>query len=300
MIRYESVSKTYRDGQVHALTEASLEIREHEIFCLIGPNGAGKTTFVRLLLGLIQPTAGKVSVPAAFRPGSPAVACVLDGDGAYPDLTVRDNLRFFGSLYGLSADVAEARGLELLGRFGLADKADALVYRLSQGQKRLVSFCRAMLTEPSLLVVDEVTANLDPGNQRRVIDFLAEINERRGTTIVFSSHDLHHVQQIGGHTVLIADGRVRADLGPDAVQGFTRYAVSGFTPNGRPPARLLAESGLLGYQNGLRSLAIVLRRSEGREDDVRALASSLKGSRLESSPATLEDLYLAYVGFGHE
>jgi ABC-type multidrug transport system ATPase subunit len=296
MIVFESVSKTYREGKVRALDGVQLAIADQEVFGLIGPNGAGKTTFLRLLLGLLEPTAGRVVVPEAFRPGSPQVACVLDGEGAYPDITVRDNLRFFGSLYGLAEAEAEARGLKHLAYFGLSGEADRLVGRLSQGQKKIVSLCRAMITEPSLLVVDELTATLDPGNQRRLIEFLREMNAARRATVVFASHALQHVQSLARHVVLIAKGRVRADFPPGSLAGFECRTVPCVGAGGARLCERLRAAGFTAFQEAPGACSVVYQGSGPPGAELARLLEGHGVSAAAARPANLEDLYLAYVG----
>jgi ABC-2 type transport system ATP-binding protein len=296
MILFKSICKTYKNGDIRALADVDAAIAEGEVFGLIGPNGAGKTTFIRLLLGLIEPSSGHLTRPDRWEPGSRELACVLDGDGVYPDMNIRDNLRFFGSLYDLPESTAEARGSVLLERFGLGMRMGVLVRRLSLGQRKIVSLCRAMLTGPTLLIVDELTAHLDPGNQRQLIEFLRELNKSEGTTVIFSSHDLHHVESLADHIVLIAGGTVRSDIRVDSIRDHVCYPIS-FRPEGADTLLgSLRMSSFDAFQEGPTTLRVLLRASEGREGDLEGIITSSGGLRSEPRAATLEDLYLARIG----
>src|SRR5262249_716425 len=154
-------------GNVHAVDGLNITVPVQQIYGFLGTNGAGKTTTIRLLLGLLEPTAGTATVlgydvrtqGADIRARSGAL---LEYNGLYEQLTVRDNLEFFGRIWGLSATARAARISELLETFDLSDRANARAGTLSRGMKQKLAIARAIFHHPQLLFLDEPTDGLDP------------------------------------------------------------------------------------------------------------------------------------------
>ncbi len=297
MIEFDNVSKTF-ENSVKAMVTLSVQIAKKEIFALVGPNGAGKTTFLRLLLGLLEPTGGRVSLPSTLSVQSGNVGCVLDSEGVYLDLTVRQNFRFFGSLYGLPE--AEAKGIEYLRFFCLFSKVDKPVKTLSKGQRKIVSLCRAMITEPYLLVVDELTANLDPSNQKRLLDFIRELNELKKMIIVFSSHNLNHVAEIAQHILLINKGLGTADFTIDVVNQYTCHIITGENGDIEHMIAFLNNSSFAYYMKSRCVLSTITKDADYTNQLENELTNKINKCKVDSRPATLEDLYSCFVGVDNE
>jgi lipooligosaccharide transport system ATP-binding protein len=164
-IEFEQVIKRYGDRAV--VNGLSFDVISGECFGLLGPNGAGKTTTLRMLLGIVAPDAGRISlcgepVPARAREARTRVGVVPQFDNLDPDFTVRENLLVFGRYFGLSASETRALVAPLLEFARLENKADARVGELSGGMRRRLTLARALVNDPDVLIMDEPTTGLDP------------------------------------------------------------------------------------------------------------------------------------------
>ena len=198
-IEFCNVSKSF--GQVKAANGLDLQIEEGQVYALLGHNGAGKTTALRLLLGLLKPDGGQVSVfghdPAVQGDAVRGMCGVLAEDvGLYEPLSVRDNLLYYADLYGMPRPEACRRMEELLARFDLLDKMLLPVKGFSTGMKKKVALIRAMLHRPRILLLDEPTNGLDPVSTADLRAILAELAAQQNTTILMTTHNLEEVQKL--------------------------------------------------------------------------------------------------------
>lgn len=221
--------KDYR--RARAVDGLDLVVHAGERVALLGPNGAGKTTTLLMLLGVVTPDAGTVSVCGRPIQGdrSHAAEAVGFAAGYLPlaeRLRVREYLRLYGNLYGLAKpESAIAAGLA---RFRVEHLADAMGTELSSGQRTLIGIVRATLHRPRLLILDEPTASLDPDVSRRVREGLRAICDELGTALVVTSHDMAEVERLCERVVFISGGRVVADGTPtDVAQRFGRTDLEG-------------------------------------------------------------------------
>ncbi|MBE3565928.1 MAG: heme ABC exporter ATP-binding protein CcmA [Thermogemmatispora sp.] len=186
----EEVVKVF--GKLRVLDGLNLTIGTGETFGLVGPNGSGKTTLMRILAGLVRPTAGSVRVLGRPMP-EPAVAASIGYmtqlSALYLDLTARENLRFFCSIYGLRGQERERRINEILERVELSASADRVVATFSGGMRQRLSLACALVHRPRLALLDEPTVGVDPELRRSFWDYFAQLNGE-GTTIVVSTHHL--------------------------------------------------------------------------------------------------------------
>jgi Cu-processing system ATP-binding protein len=208
MIRVESLTKSY--GPVTAVRDLTFAVARGETFALVGPNGAGKTTTLKVLLGLARPDAGRVTIgPDALRPDDPrarhALGYVPQRVAFPPGRTVRDVLGFFAALRGLGPDAVD----RALARVGLAALAERRASTLSGGYTQRLSLAQALLGEPSLLVLDEPTASLDP---EATWEFRSLVEQLRaeGITVLLSSHLLSEVERVADRVMILVDGRCAA------------------------------------------------------------------------------------------
>lgn len=185
-----------------------LTLVEGEVVGLIGPNGGGKSTLLLLLAGLLVPTSGRVEVQgvAATRVAREAqgrVGLLTAEPGLYPLLTGRENLRYFGGLYGVSAAEVDRRTAPLLAELGLGEAVDRPVHTASSGMRQKLSLARALLMEPVVLLLDEPTANLDPVSARTVWQVVRD-RANQGLAVVVCTHDLVAAECLCERVLLMA------------------------------------------------------------------------------------------------
>jgi len=202
-------------GQVRALSDINLELPLGKTIGVIGPSGAGKTTLIRGIVGRLGVASGDITVlgqPA----GSPGLrrrlSYMTQELSVYPDLTVRENLRYFVTMSGQPRKQAKAIITEVLKAVDLSAKADTLVNNLSTGQKQRVSLAIALIGSPELMVLDEPTVGLDPVLREKLWGLFARLAER-GTTLVISSHSMDEAARCDD-LVLIRDGKLIAHSSP--------------------------------------------------------------------------------------
>jgi ABC-2 type transport system ATP-binding protein len=209
-------------GAVRALDGVSLRVGQGEVVGLLGHNGAGKTTTVRLLTGILAPNAGTVRVhgrdPQVDGPAVRRATGVVSAVPAVDDrLTARQNLRFVGEVFGVDQALASTRGEALLERLGLGERADERVGGFSSGMRQRLALARALLPDPTLLLLDEPTATLDPVASRDVRDLLAHLARAEGRSVLLCSHNLAEAQALCDRVVVLEHGRVIADGRPAAL-----------------------------------------------------------------------------------
>jgi len=215
----ESLAKRF--GALRAVDGLSLAIGRGEIYGLVGPSGAGKTTLIRMLCGLTQPTDGTARLlgapmPAGRRSVEHRFGYMPQERAVYRDLTVAENLLFFGRIYGMTRVRIAQRTSELLTLMRLEGHARQRADRLSGGEKQRLSLACALLHEPDALLLDEPTIGLDPALRREFWDHFHELNDL-GRTILLSTHYLHEAEWCG-RVGLIQRGRLIAEGTPDALR----------------------------------------------------------------------------------
>ncbi len=197
-------------GALRAVDDLEMEVCKGDVFGFLGPNGAGKTTVIRLVLGLIHPTAGHAEICGHRVPGERQdalrhVGGFVDDPTFYPLMSARRNLRLLGSMTG---PVSEERIAEVLEIVGLSDRAGSRVGGFSHGMKQRLGIAQALLHGPELIVLDEPTSGLDPRGMKDVRELIRDLG-RGGTTVFLSSHLLHEVEQVCTRAIIIDKGRVR-------------------------------------------------------------------------------------------
>ncbi len=206
-----------RRQRVKALDSVSICVGAGQILGVVGPNGAGKTTLLRILADLLDPDEGTVSIcgqvlsKKGYQIRSRIGYVSSDERSFFWRLTGRENLEFFARLYGLSTSHAKRRAAVLIKRFGFENKTDQLFRDYSAGMRKKVSVMRALLHEPSVLLLDEMTNSLDPGSARMVKEMVRRyVSEKKGCAAVWSTHKLEEISQICDKVVMIDSGRIIA------------------------------------------------------------------------------------------
>ncbi|TQN37682.1 ABC-2 type transport system ATP-binding protein [Blastococcus colisei] len=296
-LRFEGVTKAYKDGFV-AVRDLSFEVRRGQVLGLLGPNGAGKTTSLRMLMGLIRPTEGRISIFGhAAGPGAPVLSRLgsfVEGTGLQPHLSGRDNLRLYWAATGRPAEDAHME--EAIEVAGLGAALDRPVRRYSQGMRQRVAIAQAMLGLPDLLVLDEPTNGLDPPQIHAMREVLRSY-AATGRTVIVSSHLLSEIEQTCSHVVVMAKGQKIAQGTVEEIVGTGGAVLVGLVDDADTDRAIAVLEGLPGVSAG--------RTDEGLVADLdgysRAAAlQALVAADIEVDEFTprrrLEDAFLALVG----
>ncbi len=285
-IDLSGVSKSF--GSIHAVRDVSFSLKEGEIVALVGHNGAGKTTLIKMMLGLIRPSAGTVRVLGEDpSTGAPEVRTRLgylpENVSFNPALTGTETLNFYSALK--RAGRGQIRGL--LERVGLAGAADRRVRTYSKGMRQRLGLAQALLGQPKVLLLDEPTTGLDPASRRDFYRFLDELRDS-GSTILLSSHALSELEGRADHVIIVGRGLKIADGTLDELRRIARL-----------PTRIrvkLAEGKerrLDGNRDWREVNGHMLEIDAAPEDKVELLRAAVRAeiADLDVTPPTLDELY---------
>jgi ABC-2 type transport system ATP-binding protein len=219
ILEARSLVKKY--GDLTAVNDVNLAIQQGEIFGLLGPNGAGKTTIISIITGLLEPTNGSITVDGLdLQTDTNAVKAKLglvpQELALYPTLTTRDNLDFFGSIYGLGGKHLRERVDAMLAMVELTDRADEAVKTYSGGMKRRVNIAAGLLHEPEILFLDEPTVGVDPQSRNAIFEAVEELN-RAGMTVIYTTHYMEEAQRLCQRVAIIDEGQIIALDTPQAL-----------------------------------------------------------------------------------
>jgi ABC-2 type transport system ATP-binding protein len=218
MVEARDLAKTFKnpDGTVvHAVKGIDLDIYRGEIFSLLGPNGAGKTTTISMISGLLKPTRGDAKIGGFSITQQPLQAKRLMGVvpqevALYPSLTARQNLEFFGKMYGLVGDKLSVRVDEVLDFIELADRQKDRIDTFSGGMKRRVNIAVGLLHKPELVYMDEPTVGIDPQSRRRILDTVMQLRDEYGMTVLYTTHLMEEAQELSDRVGIIDYGEIIA------------------------------------------------------------------------------------------
>jgi ABC-2 type transport system ATP-binding protein len=201
-------------GEHKAVQGVTFAAQAGEVLSLLGPNGAGKSTTISMLSGLLPPSDGDAEIMghSIRREPAEAKAClgVVPQDIAlYPDLSARENLEFWGKMYGLRGPALRRRVEEVLDVIGLADRQKDRVGKFSGGMKRRVNIGAALLHKPQVVIMDEPTVGIDPQSRRHILDNVKELN-RQGMTVLYTTHYMEESAELSHHIAIMDKGQVIA------------------------------------------------------------------------------------------
>ena len=213
---------------MYSLNDFTLSIQEGQIFGLLGPNGAGKTTLISMLCGLVRPTAGSFSIDDLTYAKNAneikkIIGVVPQEYALYPTLTARENLMYFGSMYGLKGNDLKEKVIESLDFLGLLKFADKQIETFSGGMKRRINLIAGILHNPKVLFLDEPTVGVDVQSKNAIIDYLKELN-KNGTTIIYTSHHLSEAQDFCTDIAIVDRGKIYAQGTPNNLIASTANA----------------------------------------------------------------------------
>jgi len=201
-------------GENKAVQGVSFAVEQGEIFSLLGPNGAGKTTTISMLSCLLRPDSGDARVMGhSIRTDQDGVKSVLgvvpQEIALYEDLTARENLTFWGKMYGLRGPTLKSRVNEVLEVIGLADRARERVGKYSGGMKRRVNIGVALLHKPKVIYMDEPTVGIDPQSRRNILDSVVTL-KNQGMTVLYTTHYMEEAQELSDHIAIMDNGKMIA------------------------------------------------------------------------------------------
>lgn len=309
LLSVQHLQKSYNGTP--AVQDVSFGVDTGEVFGLLGPNGAGKSTTMSMIAGLLQHDAGEIrfDVPGNGSPaGDPRylLGFVPQDLAVYPDLTVQENLNFFGSLYRLSGDELQERVAAALERVGLTDRSRSLARTLSGGMKRRLNFAAALLHNPKLLILDEPTVGVDPQSRAHLMDCVRDL-AGDGMSVIYASHYMEEVQAICHRVAILDHGRVLACDTLDALleRVESRVDVVPTGPLGNAESRV-AQYGRCIEEDGSRRILIEAARGEDQASVAVRLTHVLQilveekvpVSSVATQSANLERLFLDLTGRG--
>jgi len=305
MIVVEGLRRDF--GRVTAVHDLSFSVADGEIFGLLGPNGAGKTTTVRMLAGLIRPTDGSATVNGhAIGSGSQRIRALTgiltESPGLHDKLTARQNLEFYGRLYGMHGRRLHDAVQRYLGVVGMDEHADRRVGGFSKGMRQKVAIARALLHEPEVIYLDEPTSGLDPSAAKTVRDFVATLREL-GRSIVVCTHNLDEAERLCDRIAIMNGTLLRVGT-PAALRRHGRNATVRVELNGaRGPEWFLEVLARLPWVLGAqprddRSLLVELSEPHVETPDLVAalVGAGARITGVREEAATLEEVYLRLVG----
>ena len=285
-----------------AVRDLSLTVPRGGIFGLLGPNGAGKSTTIRMLLDIIEPDEGKISIlggALGARDLSKRIGFLPEERGLYKKMKVLDQLVFLGEIRGLSNSHARERAVWWLGQLGLRDWAAKKVEDLSKGMQQKVQFAGALVHDPELLILDEPFSGLDPVNSQVLEETVVQVS-RGGRTVLFSTHNMEQAEKMCDRVVIIARGQKVVDGSVAEVKAEygDRYVALAFTHDRAAADRVLADRSLVASvkDDGASAEAELAPGASG-DALLRALVQGGVGlSRFEVVAPSLRTIFIAKVG----
>lgn len=212
IIEIESLTKRFKESDEAAVKSVSFSINKNDIFGLLGPNGAGKTTIISILCGLFPSTSGKVIIDGMILGNDISnikqiIGVVPQDIALYPSLTARENLHFYGAMFGLKGSELKVKIEDWLQKLGLVEAANRQISTYSGGMKRRVNLIASILHQPKILFLDEPTVGVDVQSRNVIIEHLKELN-KQGTTIIYTSHHLDEAEHFCTQVAIIDYGKI--------------------------------------------------------------------------------------------
>ncbi len=217
ILETRNLVKVYRGASRSALDGLDVSVREGEVFGLLGPNGAGKTTAISIMTTLFEPTDGAVTICGVDAVRNPRdvkrlIGFVPQETALYSTLTGRENLRYFGAMYGLAGKMLEERISDAVELVGLSRNADRQVLTYSGGMKRRANLAAGIIHEPKLLFLDEPTVGIDPQSRNLILERLASLKSR--ITMVYTTHYMEEAEALCTRVAVMDAGRIIAEGSP--------------------------------------------------------------------------------------
>jgi ABC-2 type transport system ATP-binding protein len=304
---------TKRFGKRVAVDAVDLSVAQGEAYGLLGPNGAGKTTLVSMVCGLLRPDGGRITIAGRDASSAPRAArahlgFVPQEVALYPELTARENLRFFGELYGLHGGALRHRVERALEIVQLRDRGGERIGAFSGGMRRRTNIAAALLHEPRLLVLDEPTVGVDPQSRNAILETLENLLDE-GVAVLYASHHFDEVERLCDRVGILDGGQIRAEGPTDELlrgaNGRQLVEATVASTGGRPEAAGSRFATALSRRRCVGDIAVVDRMVrftlDGTMDGVELLArvaptAKVALTNVHITPPDLESVFLELTG----
>jgi bacitracin transport system ATP-binding protein len=300
ILKTESLTKAY--GEQRSVDNLSITVKQGDIYGFLGRNGAGKTTTIRMLLGLIQPTAGSIEIFGEELQRNKKsilkrIGSIVEVPGFYENLTARENLQIHARIAGVHKKTAMDEVLELV---SLQHETKKLVGAYSLGMKQRLGIARALLHYPELLILDEPTNGLDPIGIKEMRRLIKGLVEERKITVFISSHILSEIEQVANHIGIIHKGKLLQEIDFKQLAKLNRKYLE-FTVSHEAKAAVLLETELSTYDYEIRGEGNIRIYSHlGQQAQINTLfvRNGIEVSKINMSADRLEDYFTKLVGGG--
>lgn len=303
VVACQRLTKVFKDfwmrPRVRAVEDLSLEIMPHEIFGLLGPNGSGKSTTIKMILGLLNPTRGRLVVfgksPSDVETKK-RIGYLPEESYLYPFLNARETLDYYAKLFELDAKTRTRRIDELLDMVGLTAAQHRPVREYSKGMQRRIGLAQALINDPDFLILDEPTTGLDPIGTRQVKDLIIELG-RRGKTVLLSSHLLSDVEDVVDRMVILYGGKIRDEGTTDSL--LTKHSKTTIETDVLDDATIAEIDEVIRRRSGgAKSLLTVTHPRQKLEEKFLEIVQKAKSERVETSGASGEGATASFLASG--
>lgn len=296
MIRIQGLSKTF--GAVVAVNGVDMAIKRGEIFGLVGPDGAGKTTLMRMILGIVEPTRGTVEVlgNSKVEAVKKFIGYIPQKFSLYRDLSVMENIRMIGSLYGSESATIESRAREILSFTNLLPFADRLAENLSGGMKQKLALAAGLMHKPQLFFLDEPTTGVDPVSRREFWQMLYRLN-KEGMTVFVSTPYMDEAE-LCTRVAFMHEGRIVSCASPEELRSHYPFKILELSIGGRDIKQKLQQCGLVDINAFGEKYHLVVNNAEeaGKRVELALHQAKVASFSLQEVSPTLEDVFVALAG----
>ncbi|MDU0813627.1 ABC transporter ATP-binding protein [Bacillus siamensis] len=305
MLELTDLTKKY--GDFTAVNHISLRVEKGEIFGLLGPNGAGKSTTVSMISTVLSPTDGTICINGMSLQKQPAaikkvMGIVPQEIALYQALSAKDNLAFFGSLYGLSGKELDKRVDEVLDIIELKEQRNQRVSEFSGGMKRRVNIGAALMNEPKLFILDEPTVGIDPQSRHHILETVKTLNQEKGMTVIYTSHYMEEVEYLCERAAIMDHGSIIAcgtkDELKQSAEASDTLIVNAEGLNDAAVQKIRRIPGVSEAAVSHQTISMLVSAAERNildiADDIRRTGITIKGIHFEE--ANLESIFLRLTG----
>jgi ABC-2 type transport system ATP-binding protein len=299
---FKDVVKRY--GQNLVLDHESFDIRKGEIIGLVGPNGAGKTTTIKALMGLISIDSGEISLfDEKFKENKNSIkrriGMVPQEVVIFNDLTVIENLKFFGQLYGIKGEKLQESVTEVLDFIGLKEYENALPKKFSGGMKRRLNIGCSLVHKPELLIMDEPTVGIDPQSRNHILEAVKKLGER-GTTVIYTTHYMEEVQSICSRILIMDAGHIIANGNVEELINRLNFEEKTTIEVKKPGPQLIQNlrnlKGIKDVISENNRITLLATSGANNLEDIIKVTQGYGIKSIESETPTLEDVFLTLTG----